>query len=261
MANDYWKERQAKAQKAITDKSIKETNTQLRKYYKQAMNSCINDFEATYNKVQATIKDGKEITPADFYKLDSYWRMVGQTKAELQKLGDKESEFLVDMFIEQYKRSHKGLAIATSDAFGTISTDMAQQMINNIWCADGKSWSDRVWENITKLQQALNDGLIECVVTGKSTNELKQKLREEFNVSYGRASTLVRTEMAHLETVAAQERYKQYGMQEVEVWADYDERRCDVCGKLHQKRFKITEQMPIPAHPNCRCCILPVVED
>lgn len=45
------------------------------------------------------------------------------------------------------------------------------------------------------------------------------------------------------------------------MWADKDERRCEKCGKLHQKRYPIGANVPIPAHPNCRCCVVPVVED
>ncbi len=89
----------------------------------------------------------------------------------------------------------------------------------------------------------------------------KKLLQERFNVSYNRADSIVRTEMAHIQTQAAKQRYADAGLEEVEVWADKDERRCDVCGKLHQKRFPIGANMPIPAHPRCRWCILPVVED
>lgn len=66
--------------------------------------------------------------------------------------------------------------------------------------------------------------------------------------------------MANIQTQAARERYRNAGVAEVEVWADYDERRCDVCGELHKKRFPVNATMPVPAHPRCRCCILPVVE-
>ena len=45
------------------------------------------------------------------------------------------------------------------------------------------------------------------------------------------------------------------------LWADEDERRCEVCGKLHKKRYPVGANIPIPAHPRCRCCIVPVVED
>jgi SPP1 gp7 family putative phage head morphogenesis protein len=106
----------------------------------------------------------------------------------------------------------------------------------------------------------LNEGLIHIVASGKKNTELKQLLQERFGVSYSRADALVRTEVAHIQTQAAQKRYEDYGVKMVEVWADLDERRCDVCGKLHQTKHPINGAMPIPAHTNCRCCIVPVVE-
>ena len=108
--------------------------------------------------------------------------------------------------------------------------------------------------------ETLNEELINCVATGKKPSELKRRLQERFNVSYHQADTIVRTETAHIQTEAAKKRYEDYGIQMVEVLADKDERRCEICGKLHQKRYPVGAQMPIPAHPNCRCCIIPVVE-
>lgn len=260
MASEYWKERQAKAQEELTARGIKATEKQLVKYYQRTMSNVIGQFEQTYNKLFLTISDGREPTPADLYKLDTYWQMQAQLKDELTKLGDKQATLFSKQFTEQYQAIYDALAAKDGLHFNTIDTETAQQMINQIWCADGKTWSNRVWKNTDKLQQALNDNLIDCVVTGKKPSELKKLLQEQFGVSYNRADTIVRTEMAHIQTQAAQQRYKDAGVQEVEVWADKDERRCDVCGKLHQKRFPAFGQMPIPAHPKCRCCIIPVVD-
>ena len=85
-------------------------------------------------------------------------------------------------------------------------------------------------------------------------------LRERFNVSYSRADALVRTELAHVQTEAAKQRYKDYGLDEVEIWADPDERTCPVCEKLHKKVYPVGANVPIPAHPRCRCCIVPVIK-
>ena len=71
---------------------------------------------------------------------------------------------------------------------------------------------------------------------------------------------LVRTELAHVQTQAAKQRYSDYGVNKVQVWADKDERRCETCGKLHEKVIPIEQTMPIPAHPRCRCCIIPYIE-
>lgn len=257
----YWEERQAKTQAKLTAKTIKETEEQLKKYYRSSMERIIGQFEQTYNKVLLSIEDGREPTPADLYKLDSYWKMQGQLKNELQKLGDKQAALLSKKFMDEWRNIYESMALKDDTHFGQMDMQAAQQMINQVWCADGKSWSQRVWGNTDKLQQSLNDDLIDCLITGKKPTELRKKLQADFNVGYTRADSIVRTEMTHIQTQAARQRYLDYGISEVEVWADEDERRCDVCGKLHLKRFSIYEKMPIPAHPRCRCCIVPVVED
>lgn len=257
---NYWAERALKAQEELTKKNIKQTEKQLKKYYADSMKKILGQFEKTYNKVLLSIGEGKEPTPADLYKLDAYWQMNGQLRRELQKLGDKQAVLFSKNFELHFFEVYYSFAIPGQEAFTQIDNAMIQQLINQIWVADGKSWSQRIWENTEKLQEALNEELIHCVVAGKKTTELKNLLQEQFEVSYGRADSLVRTEIAHIQTQAAQQRYKDYGIQEVEVWADEDERRCKICGKLHQKRYKVGSMMPIPAHPRCRCSIIPVID-
>jgi SPP1 gp7 family putative phage head morphogenesis protein len=162
--------------------------------------------------------------------------------------------------MKAFEDVYYGLAIKDDTNFYAIDKNAIQQMINSIWCADGKSWSMRVWENTAKLQEALNEGLINILVTGQSPRSLRDMLVTEFNVSWSNADMLVRTEISHIQTQATQQRYIDSGIKEVYVWADEDERRCDVCGKLHEKRFPIGGKMPVPAHPRCRCRILPVIE-
>ena len=261
MSNNYWGERAATTQAKLTEKSVKQTEKQLIKYYTKSMEKVLGQFEETYNKLLSTIAEGKTATPADLYKLDKYWMLQNQLKEELTKLGDKQAALLSKQFTTQWLEIYNALAIPDATGFyNKADTALAQQMINQIWCADGKNWSSRIWDNTEKLQQALNDNLIECVVNGRKTTDLKNLLQKEFEVSYTRADGLVRTEMAHIQTQAATQRYKDYGIQEVEVWADKDERRCEVCGKLHGKRYPINASAPIPAHPRCRCTLLPVVE-
>lgn len=256
----YWQDRQAAAQNNLTNKSVKETEKQLIKYYQKSMRTVIADFEDTYDKLLATIDKGREPSPADLYKLDRYWKLQGELRQKLMKLGNKQATLLSREFEKHYFNIYNSISLPSQKAYSTLDDNAVKQMINQIWCADGKSWSQRVWNNIDKLQQALNDKLVNSVVAGYKSGELKKILMNEFNVSFNRADSVVRTEMAHIQTQAAKKRYEDYGLQEVEIWADKDERRCDVCGKLHKKRYPIGAQVPIPAHPNCRCCIIPVVE-
>lgn len=260
MVNKYWAARMATAQDAVSQKNLKQVQRQLRKYYRTLAQGVINDFESTLNKVLSAVEQGKQPTPADLYKLDSYWQMQGQLDKQLKQLNERQQRQLLRAFKRNYAEVYNSLEIEGMEAFRTIDNDGIMQVINQIWCADGKSWSQRIWENTNLLKQTLNDELIHCVASGKPSSYLKKALQERFNVSFGRADALVRTELAHIQTEAAKQRYTDYGIQQVEVLADKDERRCEVCGKLHGKKYSIHDKMPVPAHPRCRCCMIPVID-
>lgn len=262
--NKYWLKRQAETASALTTKSINETNVQRTKYYRDAMRRIISDFEKTYNKVITAFGQDKQVTPADLYKLDRYWKMQAEMREELKKLGDKESALLSEKFERHWKDIYESAALPSEDNFVKYSSRNAAGMINEIWCADGKNWSQRVWHNVGKLQEELNSSLLDCVISGKTTKELKQKLQKDFGVSYNRAKSIVNTEMAHIQTQSAAQRYKDSGVEYYEFLADTDKSTCDICAALDGKRFKLIEMKPgenaPPMHPNDRCCIIPVIE-
>lgn len=242
------------------DKSIKQIDKQLIKYYGQAMKQVIADFEATYNKILVSVEEGRKPTPADLYKLDKYWQAQAQMRHTLQKLGDKQISLLSKQFELNFFDIYYSIGVPGAKAFNTVDASMARQLINHIWCADGKTWSQRVWENTERLAETLNSELINCVAAGKKTSQLKNILQERFNVSYSGADMLVRTELAHIQTQAAQQRYKDYGIEQVEVFVDEDERTCPICAEHEGEKYPINAQMPVPFHPRCRCCMLPVVD-
>ena len=256
----YWANRLAKAQSALTEKNIKQIEKQLAKYYSTASRRVIRDFERTYEKVLKAVGEGSQPTPADLYKLDAYWQMQGQLKQELEKLGNKQAKLFSKHFEMHFFDIYYSIALEGTPAFNTIDTAAVQQLINQIWVADGKTFSQRIWDNTERLLETLNEELIHTVVTGKKTTELKNLLQDRFGVSYRRADTLVRTELVHIQTQAAQKRYKDYGMQYVEVLVDEDERTCDLCKELKGKKFPIDAVPPLPVHPNERCCLVPVID-
>lgn len=255
----YWAKRVANLQEKISDKTIKSINIQLQKYYGRAAERVIRDFESVYLKIMKAQEDGKQPTPADLYKLDKYWEAQAQMKRELEKLGNKEIKLLSAAFETNFFEVYYGLALPGEPAFNTIDKEIVEQLINGVWVADGKQWSQRVWDNTARLAQTLNDELIHIVSTGKKNTELKNILQERFNVSYHRAETLVRTEVAHIKTEAAKKRYQDYGIEYVEVLVDPDERTCELCKALIGKKWRTSETPPLPVHPNERCCLVPVI--
>lgn len=257
---NYWARRIAKNQEKISDKTIKQINKQLQDYYGRAAEKVVSDFEAVYLKIMKAVEDGKEPTPADLYKLDKYWEAHAQMQKELEKLGNRQIKVLAKAFRENFFEVYYGIALPGDAAFNTIDTAIVEQLLNSVWVADGKTWSQRVWDNTERLAQTLNEELIHVVAAGKKDSNLKKALMERFGVSYHRAETLVRTEVAHIQSEAAKKRYEDYGIEYVEVLVDEDHRTCDLCKALKGKKFPTTGTPPLPVHPNERCCLVPVID-
>jgi SPP1 gp7 family putative phage head morphogenesis protein len=264
---NYWQKRNLKAQQALSEKSVKEIEKKLAKYYGQSAKRVIDDFVYTYEKLIATIEAGKEPTPADLYKLDKYWEMTGQIRQELRKLGEKQNALLTKQFEINYFEVYHSINIEGMKAFSTIDRAAVRQMLSASWLQDGKNFSQRIWENTELLVKTLDEKLIECVATGKKPTQLKHLLQERFNVSYSRADTLVRTEIAHIQTAAAAQRYKDYGLDYYEILGNED----DSCGnhsvdchKMDGEKIKYSEMVEgknaPPFHPNCKCSIVPVID-
>jgi SPP1 gp7 family putative phage head morphogenesis protein len=256
----YWQDRLQEAQNNLTARKRREVERQLRRYYTKLSKKVIEEYESLYNQVLLKKAAGETISPATLYQMDKYWSMQQQIRARMRDTGAKFQTMLSKIFEIVYRDSYDAIKIEGLTAFRTIDDGAVQQVLNNIWAADGKSWSERIWNNMTLLQTTLEEGLLECVATGKKSSDLKKVLQNKFSVSYNRADTLVRTEMAHIQTEAAKQRYSDYGIEQVEIWADPDERTCPVCSKLHKKKYPVNALVPIPAHPRCRCCVVPVVK-
>jgi hypothetical protein len=94
---------------------------------------------------------------------------------------------------------------------------------------------------------------------------------------------IARSETIRASNAGAVEAYRQGGIQTEEWWASLDERLCPFCGEMHGQTLSVGgvwhaagsvmsvggEQLVMdygdvlypPLHPECRCTMLPVVEE
>ena len=163
---------------------MRKTRNQIKKYYLKTAHNTVGRFLSTYQKIILTMEKGKEPTPADLYKLDKYWQLQNELRKELNKLGNYQVKLCGTDFLKFYKEIYDNVAIKDSTNFHHASKEMMTQVINHIWCADGKNWSQRIWDNTDKLQQALNDELISCLLAGVAPRQLRERLMSEFSVSF-----------------------------------------------------------------------------
>ena len=260
MANKYWADRQERELNVISYKTEAEINAKLDQYYMSVMKQVIADFEAVYNALLAQLADGEQPTVAKLYAMDKYWQMQGRLRELCEKLGNKEVALLSKQFEDEWEHIYKAAAIPSDESFTHISESNAEAMIRSTWLADNKNFSTRVWDNVGRLITTLDEELISVVVSGRSTNELRKKLIDRFNVSRSQANTLIRTEVCHIQTAAAEKRYKDDGLEEyIFLGREEHDLGCD-CKKNSGKTFRFDDPKAPrpPLHPNCRCRIAPV---
>ena len=263
----YWRRREGRLRARLYDTAVTELDAELGRQYQRIGRSIRNEILALLRELQNA--DG-EILPSDLYKGGRYFEMLNQINEELTRLGFRQIDAidrkLLDVYVEQSK-----LTASEFGLYNTVDREAARFVINEVWCADGKDLSDRIWWNKDLLMQRLEDGIFDFVTRGQPTadlmgeliaqqvplSEFKSILDEDFREAYHNAQRLVRTETARIQTRATQDRYKEAGFTKWRVITEPD--CCEVCADLAEQVFDI-DQLVIPAHPNCRCAMAAITE-
>ncbi len=76
-----------------------------------------------------------------------------------------------------------------------------------------------------------------------------------------RANMIARTESIRMANKGALENYKSAGYSKVRWVAAMSDRTCPICAPLNGQVFDINNTHPYPAHVNCRCTFIPVIEE
>lgn len=258
--NKYWNTRESKQREKLIDKTISDIESKMLDEYREASDRIIDKMLVLYDKIT---KNKDKATVSDLYKFSKYYENINQMNLLLLKLGERQNKSMNQNLTNLYENTQK--LIGKSINMTQIDPKMAEKAINSVWCSDGKHWSQRIWKNNSLLEGRILDDLIDCLVVGEPTSRLSKKLMDEFNVSFKEASRLIRTESAYVATKATADKYEEAGITKFEFLTAKDERTCSECTELDGKIFDLKDIKygvnAVPIHPNCRCCILGVIDD
>lgn len=131
---------------------------------------------------------------------------------------------------------------------------------------DGRNWSQRIWDDRTKLRQELHTKLSQAFIRGESVDRTSRDLAKRMDVSFSRARTLIHTETTFFTEQATMSSYQRSGIVDrYEILATMDRRTSPICRSMDRKVFLLSEQEPgvtaPPFHPNCRTTTIPYFED
>lgn len=144
--------------------------------------------------------------------------------------------------------------------FTMLNTTIADSVLFEKF--DSKTFSERVWDNTAKLAVKAEQAVNKAVANGKSTEKLSRKLEKEFNSGFYEASRVINTETARAVTAGQMKAYKNSGVVKWVMWdATLESNTCKHCSDKDGDKYEIDKAPYLPEHPNCRCCLIPVVDD
>jgi len=252
----YWEDRFLLQQKNMADLAFDDMMKLIRKAYYEAQYRTKGDALALYTFLYDN--KNKNIILSDLYKYSRYYEITNEINKHLVALGGTEVKIFDGALLKMYKDVQKELDKAPTPVSNSlVSDERAREVINSVWCADGKSWSSRIWTNTDKLKDKLTSGIIDSITRGTGVKGVSDMLQREFSVSYNQAKTLANTEVSRVSVQSQLDRYSASGYDTV-VWnITPGTETCEDCEAMNGLEFPILTAPTIPAHPNCRCLYLP----
>lgn len=177
------------------------------------------------------------------------------------------TEYLHKAYGEQYYHTAYEIAVGTGvgSNLTQLNTETIETVLAKPWAADGKVFSDRIWDNKEKLVRNLHTELTQCVIRGEAPKKAIDRLARAMNVSRSQAGNLIMTETAAISAAAQKNCYRDLGVAEFEVVETLDKRTCRICQDMDGRHYpmsdyRIGETAP-PFHPRCRGCTCPYYDD
>lgn len=306
--SNYWTKRfeEEEKQRNISNKAY---TKEIERQYKIAENKIKSDIEKWYIRIadnnQISLADAKKLLTKDELKefkwtLAEYiqkaksgaWKkelenasarihirrleaLQLQVKNSIETLRNKENEMLEDYLIKNYEDTYyhslyeisKGLNLKTS--FATLDRNKINQVIGKPWLSDGKTFSDRIWQDKEQLINTLRTKITQSFITGSTLDEAVEDISKFVsdkikNKEYV-ARRLLETESAAYASKAQIEAFKSIDVEKYEIVATLDLHTSEICQEMDGKVFNISDQeigvtVP-PFHSHCRTVIAPYFDD
>ncbi len=173
-----------------------------------------------------------------------------------------EKKFIDGILTDAYKQAYEKTAsiIGIGVDWNIVRDEFIQTAVNKP--INGADFSSRIWSNTNDLANRIYDDVLDCVRTGKRPNEISRKIKDDYGVTAYQASRLVNTELAKVVNEAQMEVYRNSGVVDKVLYtATLESNTCEHCAELDGKEFDLRDAPDVPQHPNCKCVLIPIVDN
>lgn len=200
------------------------------------------------------------------YKLNRLEGLQYSVRMQQLEMGAVENEQITEHLNRQAMRGANAAAetMGFGKNFYSNNPDITKRFVNIPW-SNGENFSQKIWNNTTKLANYLNSDIAQGIARGDSYDRLVRRVRERFSsVSRNDAYRLIYTEgtyvMAESTMQPFTEDFEKYRLSTVG-----DGNVCSICRGVSEETFDIADRQPgvnfPPLHPWCRCTFTIEVDD
>ncbi len=205
----------------------------------------------------------EEETMANYENL-SYAEAIRREMVKNVESMAKENESLIfENLFKTYEHNYYStsyLLYKTMDDFSftkRVTREYFDWMAKKPWTSDGRTFSDRIWNDQKTLVDELYKEFTVSATRGANLKEAARRMSRKMDVSYKKCLRLLNTEDSFFSNKAVMDAYQNTTAEEYMILATLDRRTCEICGDQDTKHYKIKDakvgvNMP-PFHPNCRC--------
>ena len=280
-SKEYWEKREAyKLKKGLKDikkiekellKSYKEAMNEIGKEISNLFYKYAKDNNLSYSDAQKLL-NGKEFKEFK-YDLKTYMKLIEeagdeQLLLELNTLAMKSRISRLEELFYQcgkhinklYEDANKRLTVAYSStikdnyyqtifdihksigvgvSFSYIDNDMIKEILAFPW--SGRSYSQNLWINRTKLKNAMVQELTQMIIQGKGVKETSKALSKRLDADYKNCVRLIHTEHSYFMETSSQKAYIECDVDKYEILATLDKRTSKICQDLDGEVFNVKD--------------------
>lgn len=244
---------------------------------KMLTKSQLRDFKMT---VEEYISKGESLDPKwrdalERASIKVHVSRLEALKLQLQQHAEETASrmaLLMDEYAtSSYKKQYYHTAFEIQKGIGLgwdlqkLDDRQVSKVVRKPWAADGTNFSERVWDNRTKLVNELHTTLTSSIARGENPTKTIDKLADKMDNSLFNAGRVVMTEGAFFASAAKQDCFADLDVEWFEFVATLDLKTSQVCrdmdGKVFERKDYIIGSTAPPLHPFCRSVCSPYFAD
>lgn len=254
----------AEARKQLSAAELKELQWDVREYIKYGQENAMNQ---QWMKELENASARFHISRLEALKLRTQQSLEVAFGNELDSLDDMVKRLYQSGYYHTCFEVQKGFNIGWE--IGQIDERKLQKVISKPWAADGKTFSDRVWQSKTTMVNELHQQMTRTIIQGKAPDEAIKSMTKYLqnktkNAKYN-VGRLVMTEQAFISSAAQKDAFNDLDVEEFEIVATLDSHTSDICREMDGKHFPMKDFQPgvtaPPFHVWCRSTTVPYFDD